>query len=152
MIQKDIIAVVQHTRRLSPAINTTSVTLIPKVKTPTKVKDYRHVAYCTTLYNIISKVLTRRMKLVIAGLVGKAQSTFVEGRSITDNIMVNHEFFKSYNRKWISPRCVLKVDLREAYGTLDWGFLEKLLKELGFPINLSIGSWYVCLKYHINCC
>jgi len=47
--------------------------------------------------------------------------------------MVSHELFKSYNRKGISPRCVLKVDLRKAYDTLEWVFLEKLLSDLGFP-------------------
>jgi len=70
---------------------------------------------------------------VISGLVDKAQSAFVKGRSIVDNFMVSHEIFKSYNRKWISPRCVLKVDLRKAYDTLDWGFLERLMSDMGFP-------------------
>lgn len=93
MVQNDVIAVVKHffqTGNLYLAINVTAVTLIPKIPAPTKVKDYRPIACCTTLYKIISKFLTRRMKLVISGLVSKAQSTFVEGRSIVDNIMVKY--------------------------------------------------------------
>lgn len=87
------------TRDTCYAINTTVVTLVPKILAPAKVKDYRPIACCTTLYKIISKVITRRIKLVISELVGKAQSAFIEGRSIVDNILVSHEIFKSYNRK-----------------------------------------------------
>jgi len=136
VVGKDVIAAVLHffqTGRIHHAINVTAVTLIPKVKAPTKVSDYRPIACCTTLYKIIAKDLTNRLKLVISGLVDKAQSAFVKGRSIVDNFMVSHEIFKSYNRKWISPRYVLKVDLRKAYDTLDWGFLERLMSDMGFP-------------------
>jgi len=69
---------------------------------------------------------------VIGGLVGCSQSAFVEGRSIIDNILFIHEIFKCYSWKWISPRCVLKVDLK-VYDTVEWGFLKKLLSDMGFP-------------------
>lgn len=68
--------------------------------------------------------------MVISHLVGKAQPAFIEGRSIVENIIVSHEIFKSYNRKWISPRCV-----RKAYEIMEWDFLGKLLSDLGFPIR-----------------
>lgn len=114
-------------------INTTAITLISKISAPTKVKDYRPISCCSTLYKIISKVLTRRLKPIISTLVGRSQSAFIEGRSIVDNILFSHEIFKVYNRKGVSPRCVLKVDLRKAYDTLDWRFLKQLLIDLGFP-------------------
>lgn len=49
MVGKDAIAVVQHLFS-HHAINVTTVTLIHKVKAPSKVSDYRPIAYCTTLY------------------------------------------------------------------------------------------------------
>ena len=117
VVHKDVLQAVKqffNTGWLCHAINTTAVTLIPKIPAPTKVKDFRPIACCTTLYKIISKVITKRLKTVISELVGHSQSTFVEGRSIVDNILFSHDIFKCYTRKWIFPRCVLKVDLRKA--------------------------------------
>lgn len=74
------------------------------------------------MYKIITKVLTRRLKNVIGDLIGDAQSAFIERWCITDNIIFAHELFKVYNRKGISLRCVLKVDIRKAYNSLDWSF------------------------------
>lgn len=135
VVHKDFLQAVKQffsTGRLCHTINTTVVTLIPQVPAPTKVKDFRHIACCTTLYKIISKVINRRLKNVIARLVGHSQSAFIEGRNIVDNILFSHEIFKYYSRKWISPKCVLKVDLRKAYVTLEWGILEKLLIDMSF--------------------
>ncbi|XP_060195114.1 uncharacterized protein LOC132624337 [Lycium barbarum] len=136
IVKKEVIEAVQNffsTRKLDPTVNCTAVTLVPKKQTPTHVKDYRPIACCTTIYKIIAKVLTSRLKTVIDGLIGCCQSAFIEGRHILDNIIFSHELLKGYNRKWISLRCVLKVDLRKAYDTLEWVFLERVLLDLRFP-------------------
>lgn len=125
------------TGKMHKGISSTAVTLIPKVQNPSYVKDYRPIACCTTLYKIITKVITARIKRIIGGLVEESQPAFIEGRGITDNILFIHELFKGYNRKGISPRCVLKVDLRKAYDTLEWTFLERVLLDLGFPYKFT---------------
>nr|XP_016495240.1 PREDICTED: uncharacterized protein LOC107814346 [Nicotiana tabacum] len=51
--------------RMMPAWNCTAITLIPKVPAPSKVKDYRPIACCTALYNVVAKILTRLIKRVI---------------------------------------------------------------------------------------
>ncbi|XP_048501512.1 uncharacterized protein LOC125497854 [Beta vulgaris subsp. vulgaris] len=33
----------------------------------------------------------------------------------------------------MSPRCVIKVDIKKAYDSVEWVFLKSMLKELGFP-------------------
>lgn len=80
----------------------------------------------------MAKILTSRLKRVIHDMVECSQSALIEGRSITDNILFSHELFKGYTRKVMSPRYVLKVDLRKVYDTLDWHFLQAMLVDLGF--------------------
>lgn len=122
-----------RTGKMLKAWNSTAVTLIPKTQGPAQVKDFRPIACCITLYKIVTKILTGRLKLVIRDLVGGSQSAFIIGRCIKDNILFTHELFKGYTRKGMSARCVLKMDLRKVYDALDWDFLRIMLLNLGFP-------------------
>lgn len=136
LIKDDILAATKdffRTNSMPSYINTTAIALVPKTNSPATVKDYRPIACCTTLYKLISKIITRRLKEVVTDIVGMAQSAFIEGRSIVDNILLSHEIFKGYARKGVSPRCVLKMDLRKAYDSLEWSFLKQLLVAYGFP-------------------
>lgn len=117
----------------------TTMTLIPKYDNPTMVKDDRPIACCTTFYKLIAKILTNRLKKVIRSIIVPSQSSFVEGRSIIDNILFSHELFKRYSIKGLSPRCVLKVDLRKSYDSVEWFFLKGMLAKLGFPTKFI--SW-----------
>ncbi|KAK6794055.1 hypothetical protein RDI58_007508 [Solanum bulbocastanum] len=97
--------------------------------------------------------LTNRMKKVLNELIKRSQSAFIEGRSISDNILLSHELFMGYTRKWISPRCVLKVDISKAYDTLKWAAMNSilLLQEtldkfscaFGLKTNLEKSSIYI---------
>ncbi|XP_019265755.1 PREDICTED: uncharacterized protein LOC109243301 [Nicotiana attenuata] len=89
-------------------MNCTAVTVIPKVPNPSQVKEFRPIACCTTLYEIITKVITNRIKSVMGDLIGESQSAFIDGRSNTDNILFIHELFKGYNRKGISPSWIME--------------------------------------------
>jgi len=70
---------------------------------------------------------------VVDYLVGSSRSTFIEGRNILDNVIIAHELVKGYSRKGVSPRCIVKVDIRKAYDSMDSGFLRMVLIEFGFP-------------------
>ncbi|XP_062118800.1 uncharacterized protein LOC133832477 [Humulus lupulus] len=51
----------------------------------------------------------------------------------------------SYNRRNISPRCLMKIDISKAYDSIDWNFLENLLNALCFPKRFI--RWImVCLR------
>ncbi|XP_070018245.1 uncharacterized protein [Nicotiana sylvestris] len=40
---------------------------------------------------------------------------------------------EGYTQKRVSPRCLVKVDIRKAYDIVEWGFLRMVLLEFGIP-------------------
>ncbi|XP_060212045.1 uncharacterized protein LOC132639621 [Lycium barbarum] len=136
IIKNDIISAVKEffiTGRLYKAINCTVVTLVPKTAHPSTVKKFRPIACCTILYKIIAKVLAARMQKVMADIIDEAQTGFIPGRKIADNIIIAHELVKAYTRKNISARCMIKIDLKKAYDSVEWIYLRQVLEELRFP-------------------
>ncbi|XP_075087762.1 secreted RxLR effector protein 78-like [Nicotiana tabacum] len=85
------------------------------------------------LYKLIAKVLDGRLQKVMSYIILEAQSGFIPGRRIDDNIILAHELVKSYMRKYISPGCMIKVDLQKAYDSVEWVYLEQVLEGLAFP-------------------
>ncbi|GJZ72789.1 RNA-directed DNA polymerase, eukaryota, reverse transcriptase zinc-binding domain protein [Tanacetum coccineum] len=128
-----------HTGKLLKEVNTTMISLIPKMATPNKVSDFRPIAYCNVLYKCISKILTNRIKSGLEKVVSINQSAFIPGRSIQDNILLTQELLKGYKRKNGPQRCALKIDLQKAYDTVSWSFLEEVLKHFGFHNQMI--SW-----------
>ena len=47
--------------------------------------------------------------------------------------MVCQDMVKSYGRKNSSPGCIIKLDMKKAYDSIDWRFMEDMLKALLFP-------------------
>lgn len=39
--------------------------------------------------------------------------------------------------KLLSPRCMIRVNLRKAYNSFEWEFLERMMRELGFISMLT---------------
>ncbi|XP_074314673.1 uncharacterized protein LOC141649902 [Silene latifolia] len=113
--------------------NSTLLVLVPKMDTPLTVKDYRPIACCTTFYKVISKILANRLKQVLDSIVGPEQAAFVADRDIFDNTMLAHELVSKYGRAYLTPRCLLKVDIRKAFDSVNWTFLKDCLLYLHFP-------------------
>lgn len=155
IIGKEVVEAIQHfflTGVMPPEVNIALLTLLPKCENADKVRDFRPIACCSVLYKIISKVLANRLKGVLESIIGSHQSAFVPGRIIFDNILLSHELVKGYQRKNISPRCMIKVDIQKAYDSVEWPFVRQMLDALGFPHRFS--NWIMeCLTtvaYTIN--
>nr|GEU83844.1 hypothetical protein [Tanacetum cinerariifolium] len=69
----------------------------------------------------------------VGEVVSENQSAFILGRRISDNILITQELMHNYHRNMGAPRCAFKVDIQKAYDTVDWKFLECILKYFGFP-------------------
>ena len=119
--------------KLLRQLNHTIISLIPKVESPDRVEHYRPISCCNVVYKIISKVMTLRLGTCLGSLIDPAQSAFVEGRLMSDNIFLVQELLRKYSVKRDTRRCFLNVDLAKAYDTVSWEFLRFALGHLGFP-------------------
>ena len=133
-------------------LNNTIVALIPKIPNPTKMGDFRPISCCNTVYKCISKIIASRIKSVLPDLVDQAQSAFVQGRKISDNILLAQDLLRDYHKPTGKPSVTAKVDIMKAYDSVSWKFMIDLLEVLHFPPNLI--KWIkACLttpKYSLN--
>lgn len=65
----------------------------------------------------------------------QAQAAIVEGRSMTKNLHLAQELLRQYNRKRVATRCLLKIDFKKAFDSVDWNFLKSVLQGLEFHYN-----------------
>lgn len=67
-------------------------------------------------------------------LVDYAQSAFLKGQCILDNVATAEELIFSMNMRRL-PEYILKVDFAKAFDLVDWEFLLELLKDRGFGVK-----------------
>ncbi|XP_074315526.1 uncharacterized protein LOC141651724 [Silene latifolia] len=63
-----------------------------------------------------------RLTRVLPEIISPTQGGFIKGRNIIENILVCQEVIRLYNRASVSPRCLIKVDLKKAYDSVNWDF------------------------------
>ncbi|KAK1295058.1 GDSL esterase/lipase [Acorus calamus] len=70
------------------------------------------------------------MQLVLPRLISPNQSAFVRGRNIVHITLLSHELTRSLNSPSAKGRSCLKLDLRKAFDSMRWEFLEMVLRVL----------------------
>ena len=110
------------------------ICLIPKTKNPQKITEYRRISLCNVIYKLISKVLANGLKKILNVVITEAQSAFVPGRLITNNVMVAFETMHSIakKRKGKEGPMTIKLDMSKAYNRVEWAYLESMMRKLGF--------------------
>jgi len=136
-IKSDVMNMVQlffQSGQFDPTLNQTCIVLIPKIKNPEHISQFRPISLCNFSYKIISKILANRLKQWLPQIISQEQSAFVQGRQIQDNIIIVQEMLhqmriKNRKRKF---QAILKLDMQKAYDRVEWDFLSMSMLKMGF--------------------
>lgn len=129
---------------ISKGMNATFIVLVPK-KEARDFSDFRPINLVSSLYKIISKVLSLRMCLVMNEIVSHSLRALVCGKQIVDGILVANELVDG-RKKSRKPDLVYKIDTEKTYDRLDWDFLKWVLKKKGFGAEWI--QWIMGCLFH----
>ncbi|KAF5784203.1 putative RNA-directed DNA polymerase [Helianthus annuus] len=107
------------------------IALIPKIKDPLGLKDYRPISLIGVINKVISKLLANRLKMVLDTVVSPSQSAFIGGRYILDGPLIINEIH-SWVKKAKKKVFFLKIDFEKAYDNVNWNFVVDILSQMGF--------------------
>lgn len=68
--------------------NSTTLVLIPKTRNASNIGDFRPISCLNTLYKVISRLLTGRLKEALQPVISHAQSAFMPGRLLAENVLL----------------------------------------------------------------
>jgi len=130
--------------------NASFIALVPKVKEPSKLEEYRLISLVGAIYKVISKVLAGRIKTVLNSVIDERQYAFLKGRGMLDSVVMANEVVEDLRRSGRRGLC-LKVDFKKAYDSVRWEFLYDMLHKMGFH-NKWIMWMRGCLEFGYNLC
>ncbi|KAG8482208.1 hypothetical protein CXB51_026860 [Gossypium anomalum] len=103
------------------SLNETIIVLIPKVKEPIDMTNFRPISLCRVIYKIVAKVLANRLKETLPKCISQNQSAFVLGRMIHNNILIAHEIvhYLQNTKNGSNKGFVIKLDMSKAYDRVE---------------------------------
>ncbi|KAL5555522.1 hypothetical protein UlMin_037758 [Ulmus minor] len=129
------------------SINDTIITLLPKVKNPTRITEFRPISLCNVIYKIISKMLANKLRRVMGTVISEEQSAFIPGRLITDNAIIGFESLHAIKRRKTKKNYLaLKLDMAKAYDRVEWEFIQRMMTKLGFSDAWIKKLWLAFLR------
>ncbi|KAL6570158.1 hypothetical protein OROMI_014672 [Orobanche minor] len=127
------------------AFTTTTISLIPKNNNLQSWKDFRPISLCNSTYKIISKILSKRLGTILPSFINLAQSGFIKGKNITDNILTAHEVTHDISQSMTNT--IIKLDMEKAYDRINWNFIFQVMTRFGFS-----AAWVNFIKSCVSNC
>ncbi|WRX14697.1 Reverse transcriptase domain - like 10 [Theobroma cacao] len=128
-------------------VTSTTLVLLPKKPNSCQWSDFRPISLCTVLNKIVTKLLANRLSKILPSIISENQSGFVNGRLISDNILLAQELVSKLDAKARGGNVALKLDMAKAYDRLNWDFLYLMMKQFGFN-----DRWISLIKACISNC
>lgn len=116
---------------INKAVNNTHIVLIAKKEKCESPTDYRPISLTTTVYKLIGKVMTERLKPILPNTISEFQMAFVKGRKITEAILIANEA-KDFWRAKKTKGFVIKLDIEKAFDKISWRFIDYILMKKNY--------------------
>lgn len=124
-------------RKIPLDLNQTHIALIPKIKGPKSIENFRPISLCNSVYKIITKIIVARIRTLLDKLISPYQVAFVPSRKGVDNVIIAQELIHTISRKKGNVGyMVIKINLEKAYDRLEWSFIKEVLVVANFPPDL----------------
>ena len=126
------------------------IRLIPKKdKDLSRLKNWWPISLLNLDYKIATKALALRLKKVLPSIINDAQTGYMEGRFIRENIRLISDilhFTAQQNLEGIA----LFINFEKAFDSLEWDFLLKTLDTFQFGHDFK--TWVKILFTNITSC
>lgn len=108
--------------------------LIPQIKRPKRVVDFRCSSLCNDIYIVIVKTIASRLKQIFHFVISSARITFIPNRFITNNIIIGYKCLYKIRHSKRKKRDLgaLKLDITKVYGKMEQSFLKSTMEMFGF--------------------
>ncbi|XP_070020448.1 uncharacterized protein [Nicotiana sylvestris] len=120
---------------LSRFFTSSCLILLPKVENPSSFNDMRPISLSNYSNKIISKIMSSRLNSILPKIIFDNQTGFLNGRSITENILLAQEIIHGICKKNFGGNVVIKLDMAKVYDRVNWKFLLNALRKFGFSEN-----------------
>jgi hypothetical protein len=108
------------------------ITLVPKKGDLQFIQNWRPISLANVGYKIMAKVYARRLMPLMEDIIGPAQSGFVPGRDIRDNVLEAVIVGQAATRDASVRGGMVLLDFEKAYDRLNRKFLFQTLAAIGF--------------------
>ncbi|WOL14298.1 transposon protein [Canna indica] len=113
-------------------VNKSFIILIPKVNGASSISQFRPISLTTSIMKILPNILATRLKNHITTLVDDTQCAFLKGRFTVDSYMAAYKIAHLCKRRK-EDAMLVKVDMEEAFDSINWDFLCSLMEARGLP-------------------
>lgn len=121
------------------------ISLIPKDENNlTTLSNWRPITLLNVDYKIFTKVIAKRIELVLPKLIHSDQTGFIKGRHIGQNVRLLEDILEYTDIKKI-PGIPLFIDFEKAFDTIEWPFIQNVLERFNF--GQVIRNVYPCYHY-----
>ena len=116
---------------LTPSITKAIINLIPKNSEKKYLKNWRPISLLCCDYKILNKILSDRLKTILAQTISKEQTCGIPDRTIFSNLFTIREIITYSSTKKIKSY-LMSIDQERAFDKVDRDFLYKIMKKLGY--------------------